>query len=155
MKIGVASDHAGKELKQMVVEFVATSDLEVVDYGVAQESDLSVDYPDYAAAVARDIGDKKLDFGILICGTGIGMSIAANKFPYVRAALIWDEFTAKMSRAHNNANIACLGARTLNYHRAIDLIKIWLHAGFEGNRHNLRLEKIREIEKQNFKMLQT
>ncbi len=152
-KIGVASDHAGKELKQLIVEFMKASDVEVIDYGVVVDSQKSVDYPDYAAAVASDISSKKLDFGILICGTGIGMSIAANKFPYVRAALVWDDFTAKMSRAHNDANVLCLGARTLNHHRAIDLAKLWLETPFEGSRHNLRLEKIREIEKQNFKLI--
>lgn len=153
MKVGIASDHAGKELKQLVVEFIQASEIEVIDYGVAYESDKSVDYPDYAAAVAKDVSQKKLDYGILVCGTGTGMAITANKFPYVRAALLWDEFTAKMSRAHNDANIACLGARTLNHHRAIDLVKLWLATPFEGNRHNLRLEKIRNLEKQNFKLL--
>lgn len=146
-KIGIASDHAGKELKQLIADFVRLKNFEVVDYGVAVDSDKSVDYPDYAAILAGDVGSGKLDRGIAICGTGIGMSITANKFPGVRAAVVWDEFTARMCRAHNDANILCLGSRVLNHHRAAELVNIWLDAEFEGNRHKVRLDKIREIEK--------
>jgi ribose 5-phosphate isomerase B len=146
-KIGIASDHAGKELKQLIAEFVKMKNFDVVDYGVAFDSDKSVDYPDYAAILAADVSGGKLDYGVLICGTGIGMCITANKFPGVRAASVWDEFTAKMSRAHNDANIICLGARALNHHRAAELVNLWLDTPFEGNRHKARLEKIREIEK--------
>jgi len=149
IKIGIASDHAGKELKQMVVDFVRMMDYEVVDYGVAVDMDASVDYPDYAALVAQDVSIGKLDRAIAICGTGIGMCITANKFPNVRAASIWDEFSARMSRAHNDANILCLGARGLNHHRAVDLVKVWLETPFEKGRHQMRLDKIREIEKKN------
>jgi len=150
-KIGIASDHAGKELKQMIIDFVRLIEVEVIDYGVALETDKSVDYPDYAEMLARDIAKQKIDGAIAICGTGIGMAITANKFPGVRAASVWDEFSCKMSRAHNDSNIMCLGARTLNYHRAVDLVRTWLETPFEGERHQMRLNKIREIEKSAFK----
>jgi len=148
-KIGIACDHAGKELKALVADYVKLNDCEVVDYGVAADNNKSVDYPDYAGLLASDISTGKLEKGILICGTGIGMAIVANKFPGVRAALIHNEFTARSCKAHNNANIICLGSRVINHHRAADLVKIWLETKFEGNRHNNRLDKIREIEKKN------
>ena len=146
-KIGIASDHAGKELKQLVADFVRLKNFEVVDYGVAVDSNKSVDYPDYAAILAGDLASGKIERGVLICGTGIGMCITANKFPGVRAAQVWDEFTARMSRAHNNANVICLGARVTNHHRAVELVNLWLDTPFEGSRHQSRLDKIREIEK--------
>ena len=145
-KIGIACDHAGKELKQLLQEYLAVTEYEVVDYGVSSQTQSSVDYPDYAALVAADLSNKKIDRGVLICGTGIGMCITANKVPGVRAASVWDEFTARMSRAHNDANIICLGARTLNYHRACDLLKIWLETPYENGRHQLRLNKIKNLE---------
>ncbi len=146
-KIGIASDHAGKELKQLVADFVRLKNFEVIDYGVSMESDKSVDYPDYAAILATDISTGKIEQGILICGTGIGMSITANKFPGVRAAIVTDEFTARMCRAHNDANVICLGSRVLNPHRATEFVNIWLDTKFEGNRHKTRLDKIRDIER--------
>lgn len=149
-RIGIASDHAGKELKQLVFDFVKLTDFEIIDYGVAVDTDSSVDYPDYAAIIASEVSAGKLHHGIAVCGTGIGMSITANKFPGVRAAVVTDEFTARMSRAHNDANVMCLGSRVLNPHRAIDLVKIWLGTEFEGDRHQVRLNKIRDLEKKNF-----
>lgn len=146
-KIGIASDHAGKELKQLVADFVRLKNFEVIDYGVSMESDKSVDYPDYAAILATDISTGKIEQGILICGTGIGMSITANKFPGVRAAIVTDEFTARMCKAHNDANVVCLGSRVLNPHRATEFVNIWLDTKFEGNRHKTRLDKIRDIER--------
>jgi ribose 5-phosphate isomerase B len=150
-KIGIASDHAGKELKQMIIDFVKVLGLEAVDYGVALETDKSVDYPDYAALLAQDVSEQKLDGGIAICGTGAGMCITANKFTGVRAVSVFDEYGASMSRAHNDANLLCLGARTLNHHRAVDLVKIWLETPFSDGRHQMRLNKLRELEKKNFK----
>lgn len=146
-KIGIASDHAGKELKQLIADFVRLKNFEVIDYGVSLETDKSVDYPDYAEILASDISSGKLDQGVLICGTSIGMCITANKFAGVRAASVWDEFTARMCKAHNNANVICLGARVLNHHRAAELVNLWLDTEFEGHRHQARLDKIREIEK--------
>jgi len=149
-KIGICADHGGKELKRLVYEFLQLTEYEVVDYGVAIDTDKSVDYPDYAALLATEIATGKITRGIAICGTGIGMCITANKFPGVRAASVWDEYTAKKSRQHNDANIICLGGRTLNYHRAVDYVKLWLETPFEGARHEQRLNKIREIEKKSF-----
>jgi len=150
-KIGIASDHAGKELKQMVYDFLRLTEYDVVDYGVPLDSETSVDYPDFASLVAADVSNGKLDRGVVICGTGIGMAVTANKFPGVRAALVGDEFTARMAKAHNDANIIALGSRTTNHHRAVAATKTWLETEFEGGRHDVRLGKIRELEKKNFK----
>jgi ribose 5-phosphate isomerase B len=147
LTIGIAADHAGKELKQLVSEMLKLTEHKIVDYGVAAESKASVDYPDYASAVASDIVAGKLDAGILICGTGIGMQITANKYPGIRAAVAWDELSAKLVKEHNNANILCLGARTTNHMRATELVKIWLETPFGGARHQARLDKIRDVER--------
>lgn len=146
-RLGISSDHAGKELKQLIYEMLKMTDHEVTDYGVSADSDASVDYPDYAGALARDIAQGKIDRGVAICGTGIGMSIAANKIPGIRAAVVWDEFSTRMARAHNDVNLLCLGARTLNHLRAAEFVKIWLDTPFEAGRHQIRLNKIRELEK--------
>ncbi len=144
--LGIASDHAGKELRRHVIDFVKMLGHEVTDYGIGFDVSQSVDYPDYASHVADAISKKAVQKGILICGTGLGMCITANKFKGVRAALIHDEFTAKMSAAHNNANIICLGSRTLNFHRACDFTKLWLETPFEGERHQQRINKIHQHE---------
>jgi len=150
-KLGIAADHAGKELKQLLIDLIRLKNYEVLDYGVSVETDTSVDYPDYAELLASELSSQKIDKGILICGTGMGMAMVANKFPGVRAAVVWDEFSTRMSRAHNDSNILCLGARTLNHHRACSLVNLWLDTEFEGDRHKLRLEKIRELEKKHLK----
>jgi ribose 5-phosphate isomerase B len=147
MRIAIASDHAGKELKSHIIDFLTLTDHVVLDYGVATDSVGSVDYPDYADIVASEVSNHRVDRGILICGTGIGMCIAANKFPGVRATLVYDEFTSRMSRLHNDANVCCMGARTINHHRALDLIKLWLATEFEEGRHRQRLGKIEQLEK--------
>lgn len=147
LTIGLGADHAGKELKQLITEMLKLTEHNVVDYGVAADCKTSVDYPDYAAAVASDVSSGKIDAGILVCGTGIGMQITANKYPGVRAATVWDEFSTKMAKEHNNANILCLGARTTNHMRATELVKLWLDTPFGGSRHQARLDKIREIER--------
>ncbi|MEY4066672.1 MAG: ribose 5-phosphate isomerase [Pseudomonadota bacterium] len=147
MKIAVASDHAGKELKSYILDFLNLTNHEIFDYGVAADSVGSVDYPDYADIVGSEVANGRVDRGILICGTGIGMCISANKFPGVRAAQVFDEFTARMSRAHNDANVLCLGSRTINHQRAVDFVKIWLTTEFEEGRHRGRLNKIATIEK--------
>lgn len=136
----IASDHGGYELKQRVVEHLRAQGVEVNDRGVHSED--SVDYPDYAALVAQPISAGAEKQGILICGTGIGMSIAANKFPGVRAALVHDEFTAQMAREHNNANILVLGGRVLEPELACRMVDVWLHGIFAGGRHQNRLNKI-------------
>ena len=150
LKLGVTSDHAGKELKQMVFDFLCLTDHEIVDYGVSVDTDKAVDYPDYAALLAKDISDGKIDKGIAICGSGLGVCVVANKFPRVRATSVWDEFSARMSRMHNDSNVICIGARAINHHRVVALIKIWLETPYEGGRHDERIKKIADIEKKNF-----
>ena len=147
MKIAIGSDHAGRDLKSYIIDFLNLTNHQVLDYGLSSDSNSSVDYPDYADIVASEVSAGRCDVGLLVCGTGIGMSIVANKFPNVRAAVVWDEMTARMSRAHNNSNIMCLGARTINHLRAIDFVKIWLSTEFEEGRHRSRVAKINAVEK--------
>lgn len=143
--IALASDHGGLRLKQAICQLLKQRDIEFFDFGVADES--SVDYPDYALKVAEAIAAGKNERGILICGTGIGMSIAANKVKGIRAALVHDEFTARMSKEHNNANILVLGGRVLDEKTATRLVEIWLDSCYEGGRHQGRLDKIHQIER--------
>ncbi|MCD6526776.1 MAG: ribose 5-phosphate isomerase B [Desulfuromonas sp.] len=143
----IASDHGGLELKQILVDFLRKRGIEVKDLGVS--ADDSVDYPDYAALVAEPISNKTAEQGILVCGTGIGMSIAANKFPGVRAALVHDEFTAQMAREHNNANVLVLGGRVLDPDLACRMVALWYDGDYEGGRHQNRLNKIIQLEENN------
>ncbi len=145
MKVAIGSDHAGFELKKMISHIVKEMGNEVIDMGTG--SSCSVDYPDYAEAVADAVSKGKVERGILICGTGIGMSIVANKFKNVRAALCNDLFTAKMSRLHNDANILCLGGKIIGKDLAKEIVHIWFSTHFEGGRHEKRLEKINLIER--------
>ena len=140
----LASDHGGLELKDAIRNYLTEHSIEVRDLGTMNGD--SVDYPDYAEKAARAIAQGEADRGILICGTGIGMSIAANKFPGVRAALVSDEFTARMAKEHNNANIVVMGGRVLDQDRALAMLRIWLDTPFEGGRHQRRLDKITQIE---------
>ena len=140
MKIAIASDHAGFVLKEEVKSFLKRKKYTVKDLGSYSEE--SVDYPDYAKKTARFVSSKKVSKGILICGSGIGMSIAANRFKGVRAAACESPYTAKMSRLHNDANILCLGARILPVKKALKLIEIWLSTKFEGGRHKRRIRKL-------------
>jgi len=140
----VASDHGGLEHKTAVKEYLAARGIEVNDLGTVSAD--SVDYPDFGEKVARAISRGEAEKGILICGTGIGMSIVANKFPGVRAALVTDAFTARMSKEHNNANIIVMGGRVLSVEEACRIVGVWLDAAFEGGRHQRRLEKIAQIE---------
>ncbi|MCS7163634.1 MAG: ribose 5-phosphate isomerase B [Thermodesulfovibrio sp.] len=145
MKIAIGADHAGFELKELVSQFIRETGHELIDMGTG--SSCAVDYPDYAEAVAKAVSDGKVERGILICGTGIGMSIVANKFKNIRAALCNDLFTAKMSRLHNDANILCMGARVIGKGLALEIVKTWLDTPFEGERHLRRIEKINTIER--------
>lgn len=144
-KIAIGADHGGYELKHLIVEHLRRQGYEVQDFGT-HGSEESVDYPDYAQQVARAVAAGEYDLGILICGTGIGMSIAANKIVGVRAAVCGDTYSARMSRLHNNANILCLGGRVLGPGPALDIVDIWLRTEFEGGRHARRVEKIRQME---------
>jgi ribose 5-phosphate isomerase B len=146
MKIALGSDHGGYSLKQSLIPFLQERDIQVADAGTNNSED-SVDYPDFAERVALLVSHGEADSGILVCGTGIGISIAANKVPGIRAALVTDVFMARMAKEHNNANILVLGGRVLDAQKACDLVAAWLDATFEGGRHQGRLDKITEIEK--------
>lgn len=141
MKLAIGADHGGFELKQEVIKYLQTvKTVEVSDFGAASKD--SVDYPDYGKKVSEAVSNKVVDRGILICGTGIGMSIVANRYPKVRAALCHDHFTARMSRLHNDANVLVLGERVIGKGVALEIVKTWLETEFEGGRHQLRLDKI-------------
>jgi ribose 5-phosphate isomerase B len=140
----IGSDHGGLELKASVSEALRQRGLEVVDLGT--DNDDSVDYPDFAEKVAGSVSRGVATCGILVCGTGIGMSIVANKFPGVRAALVTDEYMARMAKEHNNANILVLGGRVLEAMSAARIVTVWLDAVFEGGRHQRRLDKIAQLE---------
>jgi len=146
VKIALGSDHGGYSLKQSLIPFLQERDIQVADAGTNNGDD-SVDYPDFAERVALLVSHGEVDAGILVCGTGIGISIAANKIPGIRAALVTDVFMARMAREHNNANILVLGGRVLDEQKACDLVGAWLDATFEGGRHQGRLDKITELEK--------
>lgn len=143
--IAVGSDHGGFALKNEVIKFLNKNGYEVKDIGTYDES--STDYPDFGLAVAEAVKNGECEKGIVICGTGLGISIAANKVPGIRAAVCTDSFMAKMSRAHNNANVLSLGARVIGVDVALDIVETWLKTEFEGERHLRRINKISGIEK--------
>jgi len=140
MRISIGSDHRGYHLKGRLITLLRAVGYDVSDEGT--QSTESVDYPDFAARVARKVSDHDVDRGILICGTGIGMTIAANKFPGVRAAPCYDELTAELSRRHNDLNVLCLSADMLSDRLADRLVETWLTTEFEGGRHGRRVDKI-------------
>ena len=138
--IAIASDHAGVELKLDLVKYLLKRGHNVIDMGVRRKT--RVDYPDYGKKVAKAVANGDVPLGILVCGSGIGMCITANRYRGVRAALVHDHYTTKMAKAHNNANILCLGGRVLANALAEDLVETWLTTQFEGGRHQQRLDKI-------------
>jgi ribose 5-phosphate isomerase B len=140
----IGSDHGGLEMKEELVKVLASRNLPVNDCGTTNGD--SVDYPDFAEKVAGAVSRGEAERGILVCGTGIGMSIVANKFPGVRAALATDEFMAQMAKEHNNANILVLGGRVLSVGLATKMVNVWLDTAYEGGRHQLRLDKISQVE---------
>jgi len=144
MTIAIGCDHAGIELKKEIISLLNELRLESIDYGT--DGPHSVDYPDFGEKVSEAVSAKKIERGILICGTGIGMSIVANKFPGVRASLCNELFTAKMSRLHNDANILVLGGRIVGKDLAREIVRTWISTPFEGERHAKRLDKISYIE---------
>lgn len=146
MMILLGSDHGGLSLKESVKGLLAERGILYEDCGT--DSTDSVDYPDFGEKVARRIANGEAEKGILFCGTGIGMSIIANKFPGVRAALATDVFTAQMAKEHNNANILVLGGRVLQEDQARSMVSVWLDTSFDGGRHQMRLDKISLIEKE-------
>jgi ribose 5-phosphate isomerase B len=144
MTIAIGSDHAGFKFKEAIKKYLLTLNYLVEDFGTNSEE--RVDYPDYAFKVAENVAKGNFDLGILICGTGIGMSIAANKVKGIRAALCNDLYTAHISKEHNDANVLCMGGRVVGEEVAKEIVKTWLNARFEGGRHVQRVFKIQDYE---------
>ena len=144
-KIIIAADHGGVELKNTLIAELKTLGYDVEDLGTHDHQ--SVDYPDYAEKLARKVASGAFERGVLCCGTGIGMSMAANKVAGVRAAVAGDCFSARMSRAHNDANVLCLGERVLGAGKAKEILRVWLDTTFEGGRHARRVGKISDLDR--------
>ena len=144
MKVAIASDHGGITIRKEIISLLEEMKVEYVDLGC--ECDTSVDYPDYALPVAEKVVKGEVDRGILVCGTGIGMSIAANKVKGVRCALVHDTFSAKATREHNDTNILAMGERVIGPGLAQEIAKVWLNTPFEGGRHEKRINKITSYE---------
>ncbi len=138
--VAVAADHGGYSLKETVLDEIRASGREVIDLGTADEA--PVDYPDFAARLTQALGSGDATRGVLICGTGIGVSIAANRDPAIRAALCYDEETAILARKHNNANVLCLGGRKTENEEARKIVRLFLASEFEGGRHQKRIAKL-------------
>ncbi len=140
LKVVIGSDHGGFHYKESIIEYLKSRNIEYFDVGTHTRE--SCDYPEIAKEVAKKVTSGEFSRGILVCGTGIGMSIAANKYRGIRAALCGDTYSARVSRAHNNANVLCLGERVIGEHLALDIVDIWLKTGFEGGRHKRRVDMI-------------
>lgn len=140
LKVVIGSDHGGFHYKESIIDYLKARNIEFFDVGTYTRE--SCDYPEIAQKVAQKVASGEFNRGILVCGTGIGMSIAANKVKGIRAALCGDTYSARVSRAHNNANILCLGERVIGEHLALDIVDIWLKTGFEGGRHKRRVDMI-------------
>lgn len=147
MKIAVGCDHGGLEHKNAIAEHLKTEGFEVEDFGIYENK--SVDYPEIALKVANSVKNGENELGILVCGTGIGMSLAANKVNGIRAAACSEHFSARYTRLHNNSNILCLGGRVIGIGTALELCDIFVNTEFEGGRHQRRVDMITEIEKSN------
>jgi ribose 5-phosphate isomerase B len=146
MRIALGADHAGYQLKDQIKQYLQQQGVEVCDEGTSSPE--SVDYPDYARAVAHDVSERRSDLGILVCGSGIGMAITANKVDGIRAANVSTQYEAQVSREHNNANVLTLGARIISSDEAFRIVDKWLTTQFAGGRHERRVEKIMAIEKE-------
>lgn len=144
MKIALGCDHGGYEHKEAIKEFLQEKGFTVTDFGIKEIH--SVDYPDIALPVAKSVAEGENQMGILVCGTGIGMSLAANKVKGIRAAVCSDHFSAKYTRLHNNSNILCLGGRVIGIGTALELVDLFVTTQFEGGRHQTRIDKITNIE---------
>lgn len=140
MNIVIGNDHAGVDLKEAIISFLKGREIEYINVG--SNSKESVDYPDFAHPVSEQVNKKEVDFGILICGSGNGVAMTANKYPNVRAALCWDAEIATLSRKHNNANILCLPARYISQEKALNIVEVFINESFEGERHERRINKI-------------
>ena len=144
MKIAIGCDHGGFEHKNAIIEHLTARGFEICDFGIKEP--VSVDYPDIAKPVSLAVAKKECDLGILVCGTGIGMSLAANKVKGIRAAVCSDHFSAKYTRLHNDSNILCLGGWVIGIGTALELVDLLVVTAFEGGRHQKRIDKITEIE---------
>ena len=140
MKISIGNDHAGTTYKTAVVDYLKSRNIEVINHGT--DSEESVDYPDFVHPVARDVENKTVDFGIIICGSGNGANMTANKHQSVRSALCWIKEIAALAREHNNANILSIPARYTSKEQAVEMVQVFIDTQFEGGRHNRRVEKI-------------
>ena len=149
MQIGLACDHAGFELKEELKAFLKSLGVNAIDMGTFNED--SVDYPDFGILVTEQVSRGELEKGILVCGTGIGMSMVANKFPRIRAAVANDLYSSRCSREHNDANILIVGGRIVGKELAKEIVKVWLETPFAGGKHKRRIEKIEALEKEKFK----
>lgn len=147
--IAIGSDHGGYKLKEEIKKYLDEKRIEFKDFGTVSEE--RVDYPEIAKEVSKSVQKKEAEFGILICKTGLGMSIVANKFKGIRCAVCHNENTAKYARLHNNANVLALSGQDLSVNDAICILRMWLATEFEGGRHQNRIEMIEEIEKENMK----
>ncbi len=143
MKIAIGSDHAGYLLKETIKKFLGEKEIEFTDYGTFKMD--SVDYPEYSYKVGQSVASGDCDLGILICGTGIGMCITANKIKGIRAALAYNVETAQLSRLHNDSNVLCLGGRMLTEEDALEIVDAWFNTTFEGGRHQSRLNLISQL----------
>lgn len=146
--IAIGCDHGGLAIKNAVINYMKENGIEYKDYGCY--TDESVDYPSYAYQVAKSVADGNAELGIICCGTGIGVSMAANKVKGIRAAVCTDEFCAEMTRRHNNANILCMGGRVIDEDKAVKLASIFLNTPFDGGRHEKRVDMIMQIENGSF-----
>ncbi len=144
MKLAIGCDHGGLEHKNAIVEHLKSRGFEVNDFGIYEQ--ISVDYPEIALKVANSVAAKENELGILVCGTGIGMSLAANKVKGIRAAAVSEHFSAKYTRLHNNSNILCLGGRVIGVGTALELVDLFVDTQFEGGRHQRRVDMITDIE---------
>lgn len=145
MIIGIANDHGGYNLKTAIVNDLKEKGLDIIDFGTRNSFE-SADFPDYAKIVCEKIRAGEIDRGILVCGTGIGMSMVANKYPGIRAALVHDMFSAQATREHNNSNVLCMGERVIGEGLALMIAETWLNTEFSGGRHERRLQKVAEVE---------
>ncbi|MHC5252807.1 ribose 5-phosphate isomerase B [Listeria kieliensis] len=146
LTVAIASDHGGIELRKSIVHLLESLGITYQEFG--PETPESVDYPELAFTVSEKVKSGEVDRGILICGTGVGMSIAANKVPGIRCALVGDTFTAHATREHNDSNVIALGARVIGPGLASDIVKIWLHTEYEGGRHANRIDQIKAFERE-------
>jgi ribose 5-phosphate isomerase B len=144
MKVALACDHGGYRLKEIIKDYLEEMGVECVDFGTYSED--SVDYPDFAYKAARAVAERKVDRAILVCGTGVGICIVANKVKGIRAGLCCNVYTAEMSRRHNDTNVLCLGGRVIGDELAKAIVKVWLETPFDGGRHARRLGRLSEIE---------